>query len=59
MSWDIIDPFKQMENMHREMDKMFARAFKPLFAKKQEFRPAVADCYETENSVITCFENGS
>ncbi|MBW2970863.1 Hsp20/alpha crystallin family protein, partial [Candidatus Woesearchaeota archaeon] len=63
MYWD---PFDEMERMHREMDRVFFHMVggrpaiehkdRQLPAKQSEFRPAVADCYETENAVIACFE---
>ena len=55
-----------MFRMHEELDKMFAgflESTKPLIVyggkqlqKWAEYRPAVANVYETENSVIATFE---
>jgi len=65
MFWD---PFDELERTYREMDMGFSSFFgrRPLieYGKKKgkelakwfDFRPAVADCYETENSVVACFE---
>ncbi len=54
MYWDIFD---EMRRMQKEFDRAFGLpAERNLPAPREEFRPAVADCYETENSVISCFE---
>lgn len=69
MWWDPFDEyFIEFERMHKDMDRMFARHFcqghaiedkskkgKEL-AHRHPFRAAVADCYETENAVVACFE---
>ena len=62
-----LDPFDELERMHREMDRLFSGfGARPLIgygknkgkelAKWFDFRPAMSDCYETENSVIASFE---
>ncbi len=63
-----MEPFDELEKMHRDMDRLFSGLFskRPLIeqgkkkgkeiAKWLDFRPAISDCYETENSVIASFE---
>jgi HSP20 family protein len=63
----MLDPFDEIRRMHEEIDKMFYRAFRggadaPLMKGMQALEPykdariPVADCRETEGSVIASIE---
>ena len=53
------DPFEEIERMHEEMDRVFARMFKSHKSKELQwssFRSPVSDLKETEKGIVASIE---